>query len=178
MLFHDWTCPARENYCQIAEMGSLEDPLTVAAEEMVQVRAGARDAFGFVFKHSGPFTAAIENGGGAITSAGMFTAASTAGDYVGSLRITSGNVTVSDVKITPNEAAEIVITSSTQSVSTTRTVLYSAVVKDAFDNVIPEAVVTWSIAGAGGSSVNSGIDGSQQAVHPALALQSPQLLAM
>jgi hypothetical protein len=153
--FNDWTCPVRENYCQVAEMGSLDNPLTVAAEEMVQVRPGARDAFGFVFKHDGPFTYSIENGGGTITAGGMFTATSTAGDYAGSLRITSGDVTgVSDIKIVPNEAAEIVITRSTQSVSTTRTVLYSAVVKDAFNNVIPEAVVTWSISSAGGSTIN------------------------
>ena len=153
--FSDWTCPVRENYCQVAEMGSLQNPLTVAAEDTVQVRPGARDAFGFVFKHNGPFTYSLENGGGSITAGGLFTATSTSGDYLNSLRITSGAVTgVSDIKVIPNDAAEIVISRASQSVSTTRTVLYSAVVKDAFNNVIPEAVVTWSITGAGGATIN------------------------
>ena len=153
--FNDWTCPVRENYCQVAELGSFDNPFTVAAEDSLQIRAGARDAFGFVFKYDQPFTYEVINGGGSVTAGGMFTANSVAGDYIGSLRITAGNVSgVTDIKITPNVPAEIVISKATQSVSTTRTVLYSAVVKDAFNNVIPDVDVTWSISAAGGSTID------------------------
>ncbi|MAD60861.1 MAG: hypothetical protein CMH49_04985, partial [Myxococcales bacterium] len=153
--FNDWTCPVRENYCQVAELGSFDNPLTVAAEDNLQIRAGARDAFGFVFKYNDTFTYEIINGGGSVTAGGMFTADSVAGDYLGSLRITAGNVTgVTDITITPNAPAEIVVSKTTQSVSTTRTLLYSAVVKDAFDNVIPDVAVTWSISAAGGSTID------------------------
>jgi hypothetical protein len=153
--FEDWTCPVRENYCQVAELGSFENPLTIAAEETKQIRAGARDAFGFVFKFDGPFTYQVINGGGSVNAAGQFTAASTAGDYVGTLHIASGNVSgVSDVRVIPSAPHEIVISRATAFVSITRTVLYTAVVKDAFNNIIPEAQVTWSIGAAGGATID------------------------
>jgi hypothetical protein len=153
--FNDWTCPVRENYCQVAEIGSFEAPLTVAAEESEQIRAGARDVFGFVFKYDQAFTYEIVSGGGTVTDAGVFTAASLAGDYVASLMISSGNVSgLTDIKIIPNDPAEIVISRTTQTVSTTRTLLYSALVKDAFGNVIPDAQVNWGIGAAGGATIN------------------------
>ena len=153
--FGDWACPVRENYCKVAEMGSFEAPLTVAAEDSEQIRAGARDAFGFVFKHDQPFTYEIINGGGTVDAAGVFTADSVAGDYPASLLISSGGVSgVTDIKVIPNTPAEIVITRPTQTVSTTRTLLYSALVKDAFGNVIPDAQVSWSIGAAGGATID------------------------
>ena len=153
--FEDWTCPVRENYCQIAEVGSYNSPFTLAAEENLQIRAGARDIFGFVFKHDGPFTYELLNGGGSVTAGGLLTASSLAGTYVDSLRISTGNFTgTTDITVTPNQPTEIVVSRSTQSVSTTRTVLYSAVVKDAFNNIVTDADLTWSISAAGGSTID------------------------
>jgi hypothetical protein len=154
--FNDWDCPV-ENYCEPAEVGSFEDPFEVAAGQTKQIRAGARDSFGFVFRVNGGFTYEVINGGGTVDAFGRFTADETVADYVGTLRITlngSGLNGLSDVSITPGIADLIEITKASATVGTRRALQYNALVKDIYNNTIPEAAVVWSVD----SNVDASID--------------------
>lgn len=158
--FTDWSnqCNVRENYCrseQLVDLGSFEHPLVVTADETVQVRAGGRDIFGTVFQVTGPFIYAVVAGGGTIDSVGRFKAGTTAGTYPQSLSISKGGVTgLSDLIIVPAQAHSITITKPQQSVGTTRTLQYSAVVLDRFGNEIPDAPITWSLVNAEDSQID------------------------
>lgn len=158
--FTDWsnTCNVRENYCrseQLLDLGSFNNPLVVTADETVQIRAGGRDLFGTVFQVAGPFTYAVVAGGGSVDSIGRFTASTVAGDYPQSISISKGAVTgLSDLIVVPAEAHSITITKPQQSVGTTRTLQYSAVVLDRFGNVIPDAPLSWSLVNAEDSQID------------------------
>ena len=158
--FTDWSnsCNVRENYCrseQLLDLGSFDNPLVVTADETVQIRAGGRDIFGTVFQVAGPFTYAVVAGGGSVDSVGRFTASTVAGDYPQSISVSKDGVTgLSNLIVEPAEAHSITITKPQQSVGTTRTLQYSAVVLDRFGNEIPDAPLTWSLFNAEDSQID------------------------
>jgi hypothetical protein len=154
--FDDWTCPVRENYCEISEIGSFEDPLVVSANSSKQIRAGARDSFGFVFRVEGTFTYEVVAGGGEVDANGVFTADIQAGDFANTLSISLGNFTgLSDVRIIPAAASAIVITADQQTIGTTQVLPYRAQVIDSYGNVINDADVEWSLVNAADSSIDT-----------------------
>ena len=159
--YTDWSssCNVRENYCrteQIVDVGSFENPVVIAADETTQLRAGGRDIFGTVFRINGPFTYEIVAGGGSVNSLGRFTAGTVAGDFPQTLRIAKGSISgLSNVIVTPAEPHSIVISKPAQTIGTTRTLQYSAEVRDRFGNVIPDAPVTWSLANAADAQINA-----------------------
>jgi hypothetical protein len=153
--FTDWSCPVRENYCQIAEIGSFENPLTVQANSTKVIRAGARDSFGFVFRINGPFTYEVVDGGGSVDQIGRFTAGLQAGSFTQTLRISSGGFEgLSDVMVTPAAPDSIVITSTQQTIGTRQALQYSARVIDSFGNEVDNAPVEWSLVNAQDSTID------------------------
>jgi hypothetical protein len=153
--FEDWDCPVRQNYCQVAEVGSFDNPLILDAEETTRVRAGARDIFGFVFRVDGPFTYDVINGGGTIDDLGRFTAGREAGDFENTIQISWNGVSgTSDVRVVPGPASSIAITRDQQTVGTTLTLDYHASVRDQFNNIIEDADVEWTLINAQDASIN------------------------
>jgi hypothetical protein len=156
--FTDWSnaCPVRENYCQLADIGSLENPVVIAADETRQLRAGGRDIFGTVFKVAGPFTYSVVAGGASVDSVGRLTAGTTAGAFPATLQISKGAVSGrSDLVVTPAAPHSIVVTKPQQSIGTTRTLQYSARVLDRFGNEVPNAPISWSLVGGADSQINA-----------------------
>lgn len=155
--FTDWSsaCPVRENYCQLADIGSFENPVVIAADETRQLRAGGRDIFGTVFKVNGPFTYAVVGGGATVDAVGRLTAGTASGSFPAALQISKGAVSGrTDLVVTPAAAHSVVVTKPQQSVGTTRTLQYSARVLDRFGNELPNAPVTWSLVSGADSQIS------------------------
>jgi hypothetical protein len=100
----------------------------------------------------------IVAGGGTIdASTGLFTAGTVSGDFVNTIHVVSGTVSAStSVKVAAGALATIVVEPLTVSLAAGATQQFTAVGKDAHDNVVPTTPV-WSVAASGGTINSSGL---------------------
>lgn len=92
--------------------------------------------------------------GGAINASGVFTAATTPGTFVNTVRATVGSVSGNaTVTVLGGAAASIVVSPNPQSLAVGATQQYTAVIRDAASNILA-ITPNWSVV-AGGGSINS-----------------------
>ena len=127
---------------------------TLAAGGTMQFSAVVKDAGGNVLSVTPTWS--VHNGGGAISSSGLFTAGSAAGTFLNTVKAAVGTVSAtSSVTVTAGSLATITIAPATTTLGVSATQQFTAVAKDAHGNVLT-IVPTWS-AGAGGTIDSTGL---------------------
>ncbi len=87
----------------------------------------------------------MANGGGTISSAGLFTAGAVPGTYPNAVSATSGAATVATgVTVTGTQVATVTVSPSPVALDRGKTQVFTAVAKDAMGNVVSGAV-TWTL---------------------------------
>jgi hypothetical protein len=125
---------------------------TTAVTGTIQFSATVTDANGHTIAVTPAWS--VVNGGGAITSDGLFTAGDSAGTFVNTIVATTGAVSsASTVTVTAGELASITMTPETVTVAIDATQQFTAVGTDAHGNVVSIAPV-WSVV-AGGGTIDS-----------------------
>jgi hypothetical protein len=96
-------------------------------------------------------------GGGTISSAGLFTAGTTAGTFTNTVKATSGTISSTvTVTVTAGALATITVTPDPASMAAGGTQQFTAVGKDAGDNVV-SITPTWSVETGGGTISSAGL---------------------
>jgi hypothetical protein len=140
----------------VASIEIALNPGTVGVDGTKQYTVVGKDADGNVVPVvPAPVWSVVAGGGTIDASTGLFTAGTAAGDFVNTIHVVSGTFSAS-VSITITAGALTTITVSPGSVSLAggATQQYTAVGKDAHNNVVT-ITPTWSVAAGGGT-----IDGS------------------
>jgi hypothetical protein len=146
----------------LASITVTPSPKVLAISGTQQFGAVGKDANGNVVSITPTWS--VVASGGTISAAGLFTAGSVAGPFVGTVRACStalcaaGSVSgFATVTVTPGVLTTISVTPSNQSVGTNASQQYTAIGRDANGNIIPIVPVqTWSVqAGNAGGSVSS-----------------------
>ena len=102
-------------------------------------------------------TWSVVAGGGAITSAGMFTAGTTTGTFSNTVRATSGALSgTATVVVTAGALASITVTPNPALLSIGGKQQFAAVGKDASGNLVP-ITPTWSVVAGGGAIASGGL---------------------
>lgn len=129
--------------------------------ETVTVAVGATQHFVAVGKDSHGNVVDISDriwsvsSGGTIDTSGTFTAGETPGSFPGAIHVMSGSICAdASVTVTTGPLATIAITPSPVTLAVGATQQFTAVGKDAHDNVVP-ITPTWSVV-AGGGTIDAG----------------------
>ena len=120
--------------------------------------ATGRDASGNVVPVSpAPTWSVVAGGGTVVSSSGLFTAGTLAGLFANTVRAASGSVSgFATVSVTSGALATITVTPNPVSVGTNATVQFTAVGRDANNNIVPiPAPLTWSMFTAAAGTINS-----------------------
>jgi hypothetical protein len=129
--------------------------VTLAITATQQFIAVGKDADGNVVTISPSPTWSVVAAGGAITSAGLFTAGTVPGTFTNTVQATSGSISGgATVTVIAGALATITVTPNPDTLPITGTQQYTAVGKDAGGNVVAIAP-TWSVV-AGGGAITSG----------------------
>lgn len=100
----------------------------------------------------------LANGGGTITSAGLFTAGDSIGTFTNTIIATIGSVTsVGSVTVSAGGLASIAVSPDTITLSVGATHQYTAIGHDAHGHVVPIPARVWSAAEAAGTIDTSGM---------------------
>ena len=138
----------------LASISVVPNPVTLATGGTQQFVAVGKDAGGNIV----PFTPtwSVVASGGAINSAGIFTAGAVAGTYANTVQASNGSLKAfATVTVTVGPLASITVTPNPKTLAAGGTQLFTAVGKDAVGNVIAIAPV-WSVANGGGTIDNAG----------------------
>ena len=97
-------------------------------------------------------------GGGTISATGLFTASSTAGTFLNTVKATANGIasTFATVTVLPGALATLTVTPNPASVAAGATRQFTAVGTDAAGNVVPVSP-TWSVVGGGGTIDATGL---------------------
>ena len=120
-----------------------------------QFTATGKDAMG----NSVPVTVtwSVVNGGGSITSSGLFTAGNTPGTFSNTIKATSGTISgYATVTVNPGPLATIVVAPTSPTLQSGAAQQFTATGKDAAGNTIP-LTATWSVVNGGGTISPSGV---------------------
>ncbi|MBX5483482.1 MAG: right-handed parallel beta-helix repeat-containing protein, partial [Myxococcaceae bacterium] len=102
-------------------------------------------------------TWSVVNGGGTISSSGLFTAGTTPGTFTNTVRATSGSITTyATVTVTPGALANLTITPGTKTLAVNGTQQFTATGTDSAGNTVPVSV-TWSVVNGGGTITPTGL---------------------
>jgi hypothetical protein len=140
----------------LATITVTPNPVTLQTGATQQFTAVGRDAAGNVVAIT-PVWSVVAGGGTINAGTGLFTAGNTAGSFTSTVVATSGalsgNATV-NVVAAPGALATITVTPNPASLQTGATQQFTAVGRDAANNVVPITPV-WSVTNGGGT-INSG----------------------
>ncbi|MDQ6690137.1 MAG: ice-binding family protein [Gemmatimonadota bacterium] len=126
---------------------------TLAAGGTQQFTVQAKNAAGDILAIPNP-TWAVVAGGGTITQAGLFTAGTVAGTFTNTVAVTCSGITVNaTIVVTPGALVTITVTPNPVTLAMNATQQFTAVGRDANNNVVAITPV-WSIV-AGGGTINS-----------------------
>jgi len=129
---------------------------TTSVTGSIQFSATVKDADGGTIAVTPTWS--VVNGGGTITSGGLFTAGDSVGTFVNTVVATSGTATSSStVVVTAGALASITVTPDTVSLAIGATRQYLAVGKDALGHVIDIPNRVWSVASGGGTIDTAGL---------------------
>ena len=99
----------------------------------------------------------VTHGGGAIDTAGLFTADTVSGSYTNTITATSGSISGSaSVTVLPGAIERVVVTPPSTSLAIGAQQTYAATAYDTYNNVVP-ATPTWFVVGGGGTIDQSGV---------------------
>jgi hypothetical protein len=122
---------------------------TTGVAGTIQFSATVTDANGHTIAVTPTWS--VVNGGGTITSDGLFTAGDSTGVFLNTVVATTGTVSsASTVTVTAGALASITVTPDTVTVAIRATQQFTAVGKDAHGNVVSISP-TWSVAASGGT---------------------------
>ena len=120
-----------------------------------QFTAVGTDAAGSVIAITPVWSVAA--GGGTISSTGLFTAGSTAGTFANTVRATSGTISgTASVTVIAGALSTIVVSPSPSPLAINATQQFTAVGRDAGNNVVAITPV-WSVVASGGSISSTGL---------------------
>jgi hypothetical protein len=129
---------------------------TTSVSGTIQFSATVKDADGHTIQVAPTWS--VVNGGGSITSAGLFTAGDSVGTFANTVVASSGMVTSSStVIVTAGGLASITITADTGSLAIGGTRQFVAVGKDAGGHVVAIPNRVWSVAHGGGTIDTAGL---------------------
>ncbi len=136
----------------LATVTVTPDPVTLPINATQQYTAVGKDAGGNVVAISPVWS--VVAGGGAINSAGLFTAGTVPGAFPNTVRATSGSIAgTATVNVTAGALATITVTPNPVTLPLNGPQQFTAVGKDASGNVVAFSPV-WSVV-AGGGTINS-----------------------
>ena len=122
----------------------------------IQYTATVKDADGHTLQVTPAWS--VLNGGGTITSSGLFTAGDSTGTFENTIVASSGAVTSSStVTVTAGGLASITVAPDTVSLAIGATQQFVAVGKDAHGNVVDIPNRVWSVAAGGGTIDTAGL---------------------
>jgi hypothetical protein len=134
----------------LASLAITPSPASMVIGAAQQFTAVGRDASGNVVAIT-PSWAIVAGGGSIDPTSGLFTAGSTSGLYINTVRVSVGALAaVASVTVTTGPLAAITVTPNPTSVQAGNTQRFTAVGRDAGGNVV-SIVPTWSIANGGGT---------------------------
>jgi hypothetical protein len=129
---------------------------TTSVTGTIQFSATVMDADGHTIQVTPAWS--VVNGGGAITSDGLFTAGDSVGTFENTVVATTGTVTSSStVIVTAGGLASITVTPDTVRLAIGSTQQFLAVGKDAHGNVVDIPNRVWSVASGGGTIDTAGL---------------------
>jgi len=129
---------------------------TTSVTGTIQFSATVKDADGHIIQVTPSWS--VVNGGGAITSGGLFTAGDSIGTFENTVVATTGTVTSSStVIVTAGGLASITVAPDSVSLAIGGTQQYVAVGKDAHGNVVDIPNRVWSVAAGGGTIDTAGL---------------------
>jgi hypothetical protein len=139
----------------LASITVTPDPATLPINGTQQYTAVGRDAGGNVVAIAPTWS--VVAGGGAITSAGLFTAGTVPGTYTNTVQATSGSIAGhATVVVTTGVLTSITVTPDPVTLAITGTQQYTAVGRDAGGNVVA-ITPTWSVVAGGGAITSTGL---------------------
>ena len=140
----------------VASIEIVLNPGTVGVDGTKQYTVVGKDADGNIVPVvPAPVWSVVAGGGTIDASTGLFTAGTVAGDFVNTIHVVSGTFSASvSVTITAGALATITVSPPTVSLAGGATQQYTAVGKDAHNNVVT-ITPAWTVAAGGGT-----IDGS------------------
>jgi hypothetical protein len=132
------------------------NPATLLANGTQQFTAVGRDANNNVVVITPTWT--VTNGGGTISSTGLFTAGATTGTFTNTVTATSGTASGSATVIvgTAGTVATITVTPNPATLLAGGTQQFTAVARDAANNIVTITPV-WTVANGGGTISSSGL---------------------
>jgi hypothetical protein len=138
----------------VASITVERNPDTLAVNTTRQFVAVGRDANGSVVGIEPTWT--VEQGGGTITSNGVFTAGNDIGTFANTVRATVGSLSaLGTVVVTTGLGASVTVTPDPVTLAIGGGQQFTAVVRDASGNILPSSNPTWSTA-AGGTISSTG----------------------
>ena len=136
----------------LATITVTRNPDTLAVGTSRQFTAIGRDADGTAVGVNPTWSVAA--GGGALNTSGVFTAGTTPGTFANTVTATLGSISgKATVTVLAGPVATITIAPATPTLVVGTTQLFTAVLKDAYGNVVATSP-NWSVS-AGGGSINS-----------------------
>ncbi|WP_224367308.1 beta strand repeat-containing protein [Hyalangium versicolor] len=141
---------------RVAYVTVTPSPVTLAVQGTQQFSATAYDSSNNPLPF--PITWSATSAAGSINSSGLFTANCTPGTYTAAVTATSdGKSASADVTLTPGAAASVTVSPSNATVQINGTQQFTANVKDACNNPLPTAPVSWAVTTGGGTINSSGL---------------------
>ena len=139
----------------LATITVTPNPDTLGVTAAQQFTAVGRDAGNNIVAITPTWT--VTNGGGAINGTGLFTAGAVLGSFANTVRATNGAVFgTATVVVKAGPLVTITVTPNPDTVAQTATSQFTAVGKDAGNNVIP-IVPVWSVTNGGGAINGTGL---------------------
>lgn len=140
----------------LVSISVTRNPDTLAINSSRQFRAVATYASGATADIS-PTWSVAASGGGAISTSGVFTAGTAPGTFANKVTATMGGISgTATVTVIAGPAASIVVTPNPQSLPAGGTQQFTAVIRDASNNILTVSP-NWSVAAGGGSTNTTGM---------------------
>ena len=141
----------------LATITVTPNPVTLAIGGVQTFTATGKDASNNVISPLTFTWAVVDATAGSITSAGVFTAGTVAGTYASTVTATSGTITGNaTVIVSAGTAASITVTPTPVTLAIGATQQFTAVVRDASNNVL-SITPNWSVAASGGTITSTGL---------------------
>jgi hypothetical protein len=146
-------CSSSTDFSPISSLTIAPTSATLATGGTQQFTVVTKDGNGNTVTGTTP-TWSVVAGGGTITQTGLFTAGTTAGTFTNTVAVTCSGITVfATVIVSPGALATITVTPNPGTMPINTSLQYTAVGRDANNNIVAITPV-WSVT-AGGGTINA-----------------------